>query len=200
VRAAGAAAALVLAAGSASAAVWLLPRFVHRTPAMLAIAPAPAPARPRAPAPPAPSLEPPAPAPLPVAAPVHAHAARLTAAALLHEARAAEGAGHGDEAVGLYRRLQKDFPASTEARVAAVPLGRLLLERASPRAALGAFDRYLRDVPGGALVPEALYGRAQALARLGNRDEQQRTWRRLVAEFPDSPYGAVARRRLSELP
>jgi predicted Zn-dependent protease len=49
-------------------------------------------------------------------------------------------------------------------------------------------------------VPEARYGRAQALARSGDRDQELAVWRRLVSDFPDSPYSAVARRRLSERP
>jgi TolA-binding protein len=125
---------------------------------------------------------------------------RLSAATLLRQARAAATAGRGAEAVALYRKLQRDLPASTEALVSAVPLGRLLLERAAPQAALTEFNRYLGGAAGGALVPEALYGRAQALARVGDGDQERATWRRLVADFPDSPYSAVARRRLSERP
>jgi TolA-binding protein len=84
--------------------------------------------------------------------------------------------------------------------VGSVPLGRLLLDRASPRAALAEFDRYLGSAPSGVLVPEALYGRAQAQARLGDRGGERASWKRLLSDFPDSPYSAPARRRLSELP
>jgi len=219
-RAATLAAGVILVAGSASAAVWLLPRLARKAqdrhaPASLPAlaggsrppgraAPAEQPVMPTPTATPAPLPTPEAPA---LALREHAQPrstrerARThgSAAVLLHEARAAESAGRGEEAVALYRRLQREFAGSSEALVAAVPLGRLLLERSSPRSALGEFDRYLGAARGGVLVPEALYGRAQALARLGDREEQQRTWRRLVADFPDSPYSAVARRRLSEL-
>jgi TolA-binding protein len=48
-------------------------------------------------------------------------------------------------------------------------------------------------------LPEALYGRGRSLAALGNRSEEQRTWTRLLDQFPESPYAGHARRRLSEL-
>ncbi len=220
-RAAAAAAGLVLIAGSASATAWLWPRLSARSPA------SPAPARmpatetlPHAPsrraAPAAESLPSPAEAPVVAAAPPAATGAiaarerplfrsphersgiRTTAAELLRQARDAKTDGRGPQAIALYRRLQKDFPASSEALVAAVPFGRLLLDQASPRAARAQFDRYLGGAAGGALVPEALYGRAQAQSRLGDRDAESASWRRLLADYPDSPYGALARRRLTE--
>jgi TolA-binding protein len=124
----------------------------------------------------------------------------MTAGELLRQARDAKTDGRGSQAIALYRRLQKDFPASSEALVASVPLGRLLLDGASARAALVEFDRYLRGAAGGALVPEVLYGRAQAEARLGDRAAERASWQRLLSAYPDSPYSALARRRLSELP
>jgi TolA-binding protein len=124
---------------------------------------------------------------------------RTTAAELLRQARDAKTDGRAPQAIALYRQLQNEFPASSEALVAAVPLGRLLLDRATPRAALAEFDRYLGGAAGGALVPEALYGRAQAQARLGDRDAERASWQRLLSDYPDSPYSALARRRLTEL-
>jgi TolA-binding protein len=126
-------------------------------------------------------------------------AIRTTAGELLRQARDAKTDGRAPQAIALYHRLQKEFPASSEALVAAVPLGRLLLDRASPRAALAEFDRYLGGASSGGLVPEALYGRAQAQARLGERDAERASWRRLLSAYPDSPYSALARRRLTEL-
>lgn len=126
-------------------------------------------------------------------------AIRASAGDLLRQARDAKTDGRAAQAIALYRRLQNEFPASSEALVAAVPLGRLLLDRSSARAALAEFDRYLGGAAGGALVPEALYGRAQAQARLGEQDAERASWRRLLASYPDSPYSALARRRLTEL-
>jgi TolA-binding protein len=205
-RAIALAAGFVLVAGTASAAAWLWPRAPRRRVPTAATAPAAGPlpaaavaaAAPEAPpalaAPPAPELSP---------ARADARPGRTldrpTPGVLLREAGDAERRGRGREAVGLYRRLQKQFPASTEAAVAAIPLGRLLLAGGQPRAALAAFDRYLGAARAGALTPEALYGRAQALGRLGERAEEARAWRRLAADFPDSAYTAVARRRIAEL-
>jgi TolA-binding protein len=211
-RAAAAAAGLILIAGSASATAWLWPRLAARSPApALSRAPIePTPRVPsRAPAPRA-ELPPPAadaPALVPAVSvrerltmrPRERPVARTTAAELLRQARDARTDGRGSQAIALYRRLQKDFPASSEALVASVPLGRLLLDGASATAALAQFDRYLGGAAGGALVPEALYGRAQAEARLGDRAAERASWQRLLSGFPDSPYSALARRRLSEL-
>jgi tetratricopeptide (TPR) repeat protein len=123
----------------------------------------------------------------------------LTAPDLLRQAGAARRAGDTDRALGLYRELQKKFPRSSEAVLSAVSLGGVLLERRQPRAALSEFEIYLASSRGGALIPEALYGRGRALGQLGDRVEERRTWERLLSDFPDSAYGPLARRRLSEL-
>jgi len=88
--------------------------------------------------------------------------------------------------------------------VSSVAVGGLLLERQAPRAALAQFDAYLGSPRATSLIPEALYGRARALERLGrdkHGDEraERQTWDRLLADFPDSAYAPLARRRLSEL-
>lgn len=208
-RAAAAAAGLILIAGSASATVWLWPRLAARSPAPAlsrAAVVEPAHRAPQAELPPA--LPDETPAPVPTVAvreratvrPRARPAIRTTAGELLRQARDAKTAGRGAQAIALYRRLQKDFPSSSEALVASVPLGRLLLDGASAKAALVEFDRYLGGAAGGALVPEALYGRAQAEARLGDRAAERASWKLLLSGYPDSPYSALARRRLSELP
>jgi TolA-binding protein len=118
---------------------------------------------------------------------------------LLRQASDARRAGDADRAVGLYRRIQQDFPKSSQAVLSSVALGGLLLDRGLPRAALGQFDAYLASSRGGVLIPEALYGRGRALAVLGDRREERQTWDRLLADFPKSAYGPLARRRLADL-
>jgi TolA-binding protein len=120
-------------------------------------------------------------------------------ALLLRQASDARHAGDADRAAGIYRKLQQEFPDSSEAILSEVSLGGLLLDRRSPRAALGQFDGYLKASPNGVLTPEALYGRGRALAALGDRAEERRTWERLLSNFSDSAYGPLARRRLADL-
>ena len=131
-----------------------------------------------------------------VSQPVH----QLTpATALLAEAGRARGEGQLDRAASLYRRLQREFPGTPEALVSTVPLGRLLLDGGSARAALAAFDGYLRGMPRGPLVAEALYGKGRALEALGDGVEERRTWERLVTDQAGSAYAPHARRRLAAL-
>jgi TolA-binding protein len=118
---------------------------------------------------------------------------------MLRQASNARRSGDAARATRLYRSLQHDFPDSSEAVLSSVALGGLLLEQRSPRSALIEFDAYLGSSRGGELVPEALYGRARALAALGDRQEERRTWQRLLTDFPGSAYGPWARRRLADL-
>jgi tetratricopeptide (TPR) repeat protein len=122
-----------------------------------------------------------------------------SAASLFKAASGARRNGDAGRAIGLYRRLQNEFPSSPEAGLSALPLGGLLLDRGEARAALAEFDRHVRGAPGSRLLPEALYGRGRSLAALGNRAEERRTWTRLLDQFPESPYTGHARRRLAEL-
>jgi hypothetical protein len=220
------AAGLALLAGTASAAIWLrrkpvaveassevstrtllaAPRVPARRSASavesvgavelapIAVEPVsgePVAAEPVALAPPAPAFEP----PRHRAAP---DSARPTPAVLLRRAGDAQRSGQAATALVVYRQLRRDYPTTPEAMLATVPLGRLLLER-SPRAALAEFDSYLRSAPAGALVPEALYGRARSLGTLGDAAHERKTWEQLLGRFPDSAYAPVGRRRLSEL-
>ena len=209
-RAAAAAAALIVCGGSASAAVWL-----WRRPSPAAVAPAPV-STPIEPArtPPRATVA----AVAPVAAPTESSAAaaparrrlvarnvavagdaHASAAALLAEAGRARGEGQLDRAVSLYRRLQREYPGTPEALVSTVPLGRLLLDGGAAGAAQLAFESYLRDVPRGPLVAEALYGKGRACELLGDSAEELRTWQRLVAQHADSAYVSHARRRIAAL-
>jgi TolA-binding protein len=200
-----AAAAALLLAGTAAAAWWTVRPAAH--------SPQPAPVR--QPAPPTHTARPPVPVEFPpavalgaanpgllAAAPASPQRARssprVTAATLLRQAGEARKAGEAERAVALYRKLRADFAGSPEALLARVPLGGLLLERGRSREALAELDGYLDVAPTGALLPEALYGRARALAAMGETAEAQRTWRRLLRDFPASAYAPLARRRIGE--
>lgn len=122
-----------------------------------------------------------------------------TPRALFQRANEARRLGEGARAASLYRKLIARFPTSPEAALSQVRLGGMLLEQGDGRSALAHFDRYLAEQPGGALSPEALYGRGRALASLGRSAEESRAWTRLLADFPKSPYAGHARRRLERL-
>jgi TolA-binding protein len=122
-----------------------------------------------------------------------------SAAQLFRKANEARRAGQAQQAIQLYRSLQRDFPGSAEAALSPVSLGSLLLNRASAGAALAQFDHYLAASPSAPLAAEALYGRARALSALGRHSEEKQTWQQLLARFPGCPYRESARRRLGEL-
>jgi hypothetical protein len=203
------AAALILFASTASAAVWWWrrpssPSLVARQnpqPTLALVRPAPPRTPPTVPANEAtpPTIAPPAAVTQVSSLARSPSRHQASAALLLQQAGDARRAGDAARAIGLYRRLQRDFPGTAEAVLAAVPLATALREGGAPRAAIVELDRYLMATPGGGLIPEALYGRARALAALGDRQEEQRTWKRLLDDFPNSSYAPSGRRRLAEL-
>lgn len=117
---------------------------------------------------------------------------------LFSAANAARRGRKTQEAVALYLRLQAEYPSSDEALVSHVLLARLELGRGAAPVALREFDAYLERAPRGALTQEALQGRAQALSRLGRKQEETATWRRLLQEFPNSVYARSAREHLGD--
>jgi hypothetical protein len=124
--------------------------------------------------------------------------AERTAASLFRDARVARRTGELESARALYSELQASFPDSSEARVSRVSLGKLLLLGGDAAAAERQFRAYLAHA-GGDLVEEALVGRAEALARLGESGEERRVWQLLQARYPSSVYAERARKRLEEL-
>ncbi|HEY4016610.1 MAG TPA: tetratricopeptide repeat protein [Polyangiaceae bacterium] len=121
------------------------------------------------------------------------------AAAMLRAANDARRSGDTAEAMALYAKLQRRFPSSPEAELSSVPFGEMLLADQKPQAALVQFERPAGAL-GGTLRPEVLYGRARALAALGDEAEERRAWRELIDEFPKCPYVETARRRLESDP
>jgi hypothetical protein len=131
-------------------------------------------------------------------APVTAVPPVPSAASLFHGASLARRAGNLASAKALYAELEASFPGSEEARVSRVSLGKLLLSGGDAAGAERQFARYLVD-GGGALAEEALVGRAQSLARLGEATEERRVWLELLARFGTGVYAARAKARLVEL-
>jgi len=119
------------------------------------------------------------------------------AAALFGEAAAARRSSDFGRARLLYLRLESAFPASAEARLARVSLGKVLLLMGRASEAEQQFAQY--SSAGGPLAEEALVGQAQSLARLGRGSDEQRVWQRLLHDFPNSVYTSEATQRLSVL-
>jgi TolA-binding protein len=104
--------------------------------------------------------------------------------------------GRTSEAILQYLSLQKNFPASIEARNADIALGLLRLQSNAPDAALVHFRRYLARNPSSQLLPEALFGVAQALDALGQQSAALQTYVSLLRRYPDSAYASTARAKL----
>jgi len=118
----------------------------------------------------------------------------LSATELFARANQARRKGDIEDAITLYERLGRAYPGSVEAEDAKILRGNLLLSQRSPRAALRQFE----DYHSGALSLEALWGRAQALRKLGSPDELA-ILVELIRDYPDSPYAEAAKKRLREL-
>ena len=95
----------------------------------------------------------------------------------------------------LYAELIRSYPASNEAGVSEVALGKWSLAQGRSGDALEWFRAYQRRAPG-ALAAEALFGEARALESIGSVGAARAPWRRLLETYPDSPYARVARQRL----
>jgi TolA-binding protein len=121
-----------------------------------------------------------------------------TAQDLLVQANTKRRAGDLQAAVPHYRRLQERFPGTAEAAVSYVSLGQILNKQGDVKGALVSYEAYLARVPAGALIEEALHGRALALGGLGREREndEQKAWRELLGRFPKSVYASHARSRL----
>jgi TolA-binding protein len=120
----------------------------------------------------------------------------VTAAELLSAAGRARRSGQPAQAIALLDSLRARYPSSPEAKASDITLGKLQLERGSSAAALRSFDRYLEHSPGGSLAPEALWGRAQALERMGNTSAARQSLVDLLQRYPASPYTSAARAKL----
>jgi TolA-binding protein len=122
--------------------------------------------------------------------------AASSASELFASAASARRRGKAQEAMLLYDALQSRFPGSAEANAADMALGMLRLQRGSARSALDHFTRYLGRNPRAELVPDALWGKAQALSSLGRAAEARRSYASLLQRYPDSTYAAAARAKL----
>jgi outer membrane protein assembly factor BamD (BamD/ComL family) len=114
---------------------------------------------------------------------------------IFERANAARHNGNMAEARALYRQLQTQYPRSSEALLSLATLARVDLDHGQAASALSGFEAYLASGDG-ALREQALSGRATALWRMGRRAEEIEAWRVLLAAYPGSAYGTIARERL----
>lgn len=99
----------------------------------------------------------------------------------------------------LYRRLIQSSPTGETAIVSRVSLGEVYLNKLHQHnEALSQFDKYLRTGHT-ALVPEALYGRCNALKALGQTAQERRCLDRFTRQFPGALRASDARARLDAL-
>ena len=130
--------------------------------------------------------------------PVLAARTRPDAATLFQEANRARGERRFDRAIALYKTLQDGQPATREATLSFLSMGDLYLERGQVKAALAAYDAYLKT--GDATVAEeALVGKARALHAQGHTSAEQAVWKLLLARYPQSDYRWRAQQRLDLL-
>ncbi len=123
-----------------------------------------------------------------------------TSSQVFAEANRLRRIGRPSDAIKQYAALQKQFPDSAEARAANLALGVLRLQGGWAEAALGHFSRYLDGNSSGDLVPEALWGQAQALAALGRTGAARRNYATLLRRYPESAYASAARAKLQVEP
>jgi tetratricopeptide (TPR) repeat protein len=129
-------------------------------------------------------------------APVHAFQAD-SAGDIFRRAGQLRRAGKYEQALVVYRDLQAIFPATEEAHVAFVAVGRLLLDQGRGAEAITSFNRYLAK--GGSLAEDALVGRAWALHQLGRSHEEAAAWHALLEQFPRSAHAPEARAQIATL-
>jgi hypothetical protein len=121
-----------------------------------------------------------------------------SAAELFRAANLARMEGENARAIDLSRQLEDRYPTSAEAKTTHLSLGMLLLQ--SDRAAEALRELKLAHDVGGATVPDALWGEAQALRRLGRSSDERAALDELLTAYPQSAYAGAAKKRLAELP
>lgn len=110
---------------------------------------------------------------------------------LLARARALRAEGDLGGAAQAYERLIDAHPRSALALAGLLSLGEVQLERGRARAALAAFDRYLRR--SGPLAEEASFGRIRALRALDRDTAADAATEAFLRRWPRSAYAGKLR-------
>jgi hypothetical protein len=109
-------------------------------------------------------------------------------------ADAARYAGRSDVAHRALTAQRERFAGSNAARTAAFLLGRLADTReGQPAAAIGWYDRYLAETPGGEFASEALGRKLVVVQRVSGAASARPIAQEYLRRFPQGPYAAKAR-------
>jgi hypothetical protein len=120
--------------------------------------------------------------------------AQGTLADVVAVADAARYAGRVGVAHRALLAQRERFAASTAARTAAFLLGRLAdTSEAQPAAAIGWYDRYLAESPGGEFASEALGRKLVAVQRVSGAVSARPIAEQYLRRFPQGPYATKAR-------
>jgi hypothetical protein len=122
-----------------------------------------------------------------------------SAAELLKLAQEARASGRENRARTAYRRLVRDFPDSSEAKLVRISLGKMELGAGRAKSALRFFSDYLAIEPSGPLAEEAREGKIRAFAALGRRNEETAAIRDFLARHGGSSLRGRMSERLREL-
>lgn len=114
------------------------------------------------------------------------------------QARSLEAAGQPDQAIAAYADAERAYPRSKSASTSALARARLLATRQQPGAA-DAFAAYLETYTksGDSGSDAVLAEWAAALIEADRTVESDKVSRRLLEQFPDSPFAADARVNLA---
>jgi len=124
----------------------------------------------------------------------------LTAEQLLLQAQSFRLNRQWKDAAGAYGKIIELYPDAYEAMSSMVSLAGIKLNKLnSPGEALKWYDRYLELYPGRPLMPEAVFGKANALRALGKNNMEADTLRLFINKFPDTIQAQEARKRLKRL-
>jgi tetratricopeptide (TPR) repeat protein len=197
---------MLIALASAASAAWWHKQYPAQEPAGVAggarsravpIALAPAPSKRALAAPEAQLLQPSAPMAEERSPSPQPSRVLPSAASLFEQGSALREQNNLDDAIVVFRKLQRLYPRARESRMSFALVGRMLLARGRPTLALSQFDQHLAQ--NGEASEEALAGRAAALGQMGRFSAESETWQRLLDAYPGSVYASQARNRLSRL-
>ncbi|MGE0591194.1 MAG: tol-pal system protein YbgF [Vicinamibacterales bacterium] len=154
--------------------------------------PAPFPVDPADPnAPPTDALEP--------AQPIVPSTAGLSPTRMFETAWADYTAGQWSLAITGFEAFLKTFPRSEMADEAQFYVGETHFAQNRFAEAVAAYNQVIQGYPGSNSLPLAYYKRGLAQERLGEPDAARASWEQVIATYPDSDAGRLARQNLDRL-